>query len=320
MMTQMLPPPLMAFKKVKMAAGGADVARETKVNAKAVCLQEADAAEVVKSVEQGLEMARQSLESQKDRMKASGQEASYVLGMDLIKATKIKSNRNTVELDSIIKIDFDAIVPMLESSYGAAQRTQAANKLRQVTLSFHNYYDANKRFPTPVMVHESGKKYSWRIAILPYIEQSELYEQYDFDQEWNSPHNREVTSRMPDVFRSGEDEDTTNTSWFMLTGPDGIFDGENSKSFQEITDGTSNTMIAVEAKRSVHWAKPEDIQIDPRRGLPRLGGFHEGGFNVAMADGSVRFISEKTDPEVLWKLYTATGGEVVRNEELDPDD
>ena len=123
---------------------------------------------------------------------------------------------------------------------------------------------------------------------------------------------------MPDVFRSDtDDKDSTNASWFMLNGQDGIFDGENAKGFSEINDGTSNTIIAVEAKRNVHWAKPEDIRVDRDRGLPKFGGFHKRGFNAAMADGSVRFISEKVDRDVLWQLYTASGGEVVDRNALD---
>ncbi len=175
------------------------------------------------------------------------------------------------------------------------------------------------KFPSPVMVHESGKKYSWRIAILPYIERQDIYDRYDFTQDWDSPHNLEVTSEMPDVFRSDtDDESSTHTSFFMLTGPGGLFDGETALDFPQITDGSSNTIMAIEARRDVHWAKPEDIVIQPGEPLPPFGGFHEGGFNVAMADGSVRFISEDVAEEVLRKLFTAQGGEITQPSELVP--
>ena len=319
-MFQALPPNLAPFRKMKMAAGGADVGRKTRVKARVLCETEADAKAAVAAVEQGLEMAKQAMESQKDRMIQQGQKAAYVTSMDLFRATKVKSVRKYVDLESVISIDFDTLVPMFEASYGAAKRTEAMNNLRQVVIAFHNYADAHKRLPSSVFVHESGKKYSWRIAILPYIEQQELYDQYDFTQEWNSPHNRKVTAKMPDVFRSdSDDEESTTTSWFMLSGADGIVDGENSMWFSDIKDGTSNTILAVEAKRSVHWAKPEDIQVSADRGLPKLGGFHKGGFNVAMGDGSVRFVSENVDPEVLWSLYTASGGEIVNPSDMDGD-
>ena len=317
-MFQNLPPNLAPFRKMKMAAGGADVGRKTRVKARVLCETEADAKAAVEAVEQGLEMAKQAMEAQKDRMIQQGQEAAYVTSMDLFRATKVKAVRKNVDLESVINIDFDALVPMLESTYAASKRTESMNNLRQTVLALHNYESTFGKFPASVLVHESGKKYSWRIAILPFIEQKELYDQYDFTQDWNSPHNRQVTSRMPDVFRSdSDDENSTTTSWYLLSGVDGIVDGENSRKFGEIHDGLSNTILAVEAKRNVHWAKPEDIQVSPDRGLPKLGGYYKGGFNAAMGDGSVRFISDKIDPDVLWSLYTASGGEVVNPGDMD---
>ncbi len=313
-----LPGELSDLKKIKAAAGGVDVGRQVVAKAKAICASETDAQAAAENVQQGLDMAKSALEAQRQRMKERGQAVSDKLAIDFLSAAKVKTNQKTVLMESSFKVDFEALTDGLEATLQAAKKTEAMNNLKQTVLAFHNFESANGKFPSPVMVHESGKKYSWRIAILPYIGEQELYDQYDFTQEWDSPHNREVTSHMPDVFRSDtDDKDSTNASWFMLSGPDGIFDGENAKGFAQITDGTSNTIIAVEAKRNVHWAKPEDINVDTERGLPKFGGFYKNGFNAAMADGSVRFISDKVDQDVLWQLYTAAGGEVVDQRKLD---
>jgi hypothetical protein len=56
---------------------------------------------------------------------------------------------------------------------------------------------------------------------------------------------------------------------------------------------------------------PVDIPYDPEGDLPRLGGFHEGGFHAALCDGSVRFISEAVDKELLKALITKDGGEAA---------
>ncbi len=306
------PANLGALKAAKMFVAGAEVGKTTKAKAHIVCSNRADAVAAQKAIEQGLLMALQAMEMQKESLKRSGDELAYDLGKQLIDATRVETVANEVQIEASIKIDFDAILPMLTSAYAASLRNHSANNLRQIAISFHNYHDAHKKLPASVMVHESGKKYSWRIAILPYIGEKEMYDSYDFDQEWNSLHNREVTSRMPDFFRSDiDDKDSTNSSWFMLTGTEGISDGQGSMTLEELAnaDGTSATILAVEAKRNVHWAKPEDIQVNPGGRFPKLGGFHKGGFNAAMGDASVRFVNENADAKLLWGLFTASGNE-----------
>ena len=169
------------------------------------------------------------------------------------------------------------------------------------------------------MISDAGKKYSWRIAILPFIEQKALYDQYRFDEDWDSPHNQEVTAQMPEVFRHPNDApDSTSTSWHLVTGPGTIFEEGGTLGIGDITDGTSNTIIAVEAKRGIHWAKPEDIVLKAP-GEMKVGGFSKEGFVATLADGSTRFISEGVDPVKLHSMFTATGGEVQRIDNLMPD-
>ena len=115
---------------------------------------------------------------------------------------------------------------------------------------------------------------------------------------------------MPDVFLSDPyQNNSTDTSWFLLNGAEGVSNGEGSLDFKKITDGTSSTMVLVESNRKVHWAKPEDIDLEATSGFPKLTGSHNGGFLAAMAGGSTYLVSENADPKNLWKFYTANGGE-----------
>lgn len=297
--------------KFKFVTGGAKLGKVTTVVCDGECSDPNEAKEVAKELKGTLKLASQFLTSQKDRL---DQQVGFVhdVGQDLIKSAKLKAVGKRVELKASFKLDLKKIGKQLAKTNEAVKRTTAANNLRQTALSILNFESAYAKFPNPVMVHpETGKKYSWRIAILPFIEENAIYEKYDFSQDWDSPHNMEVTSKMPDVFRSDmDDKDSTNTSWFMLTGAEGIF-GKPDVSYRDLTDGTSNTILAVESKRSVHWSKPEDIEVDPERPFPKLGGFHEGGINVVLADGSVQFLPEKIAEKTLWKMYTASGGEVI---------
>ena len=191
----------------------------------------------------------------------------------------------------------------------------AKKHLQEIAVAMFKYAEANGYgpFPPAVLYSKDGKMpYSWRVALLPFLGQQPLYDQYRFDEAWDSPHNRRVLERMPDVFRCPEEPaDSTDTSCFVLAGPGTMFDGKEGTHFKDIRDGMSNTILLVEAKRSIPWTKPEDIPYDTAKPLPALGGFFEGGFHVVMADGSVHFLPSTVSEKVLRALISKDGGEMV---------
>jgi hypothetical protein len=205
----------------------------------------------------------------------------------------------------------------------AAERVQSKNHLKQIALAMHNFHDSFKCLPPPVLNQTpsptgAAKPYSWRVALLPYLQEAPLYEEYRFDEPWDSPANLEVLGKMPDVYRAaGDPPDSTNTSYFALTGPETVFSETGGAppirgtKFAHIRDGTANTILVVEAKRSVPWTKPEDLPYDPEKPVPELGGHFEGGFLAALCDGSVRFLPENLDEALLRMLIEKSDGQVV---------
>jgi prepilin-type processing-associated H-X9-DG protein len=149
------------------------------------------------------------------------------------------------------------------------------------------------------------------VEILPYIEQQELFKAYKMDEPWDSANNKKVLEKMPRVFNATPNQPSTMSSYYVLTGKDTAFPGENGIKIPDITDGTSNTIMAVEAKRDIPWTKPEDLEYDPKKPLPKLGGFSPEGFNAAFCDGSVRFLSNAIAEQVMRALITRNGGEVI---------
>ena len=95
-----------------------------------------------------------------------------------------------------------SLAPAVASANSASRRAESVNNLKQIALAFHNYHSANNYFPTPVLYGGSNKSipYSWRVAILPYIEQEPLYKQYNFDEPWDGPNNRKLLDKMPAVY------------------------------------------------------------------------------------------------------------------------
>ena len=117
---------------------------------------------------------------------------------------------------------------------------------------------------------------------------------------------------MPAIYSypglDGSPSSRTNTSYFVFTGegtalsPVAAGKGESGPTgptFMDFIDGTSNTILAVEAKRDIPWTKPEDIPFNPNGLLPELGGFTPDGFNAAFADGSVRYLKKSINPDRL---------------------
>lgn len=196
----------------------------------------------------------------------------------------------------------------------AAQKVRSKNNLRQLMLAVHNYHDVYNRFPETAITGPDGQtKHSWRVALLPFLEQRDLYEQYKLDEPWDSPNNRQVLARMPDVFRHpAAPSGSTNSCYFGLIGPEtAMGDGTKPLGFRDVVDGTSNTIFFVETKRDIPWTKPEDIPVPSISSLPEFGGFTSDGFHVVLCDGRVTFLANSIDTQTLQNLVNRKDGNPV---------
>ena len=199
-------------------------------------------------------------------------------------------------------------------------RAHSTNKMKQIALCMHNYHDTRKRFPARAVFDKNGKPLlSWRVLILPYLQEGNLYNQFHLDESWDSPHNKKLIERMPAAFRSPASKAPANmTTYLVPVGPGSLFEGNKGRSFREIRDGTSNTLMLVEANDSqaVIWTKPDDFEYDQQDPMKGLVGLYPDGFLAGLADGSVQFVWSSVDPTVLKAFFTHNGGEKVGLEAL----
>jgi hypothetical protein len=215
------------------------------------------------------------------------------------------------------------LVPASHSARIAAQRAQSVNNLKQIGLAMHNFHSAHNRFPADIRNKEGKLLLSWRVQLLPFLEQQALFNEIHRDEPWDSPHNKALLEKMPPVFAVPNAPSEPGMTFYRSfsgkralldkTVPDGI-------QIQMITDGTSNTIMAVEAKEAVPWTKPDsdlssgDDNIKPEELdalRARLGGHFPGGFNALFGDGSVHFIRDRINLLVLRALISRDGGEVI---------
>jgi RNA polymerase sigma factor (sigma-70 family) len=198
-----------------------------------------------------------------------------------------------------------------------ALRMASANHLKQIVLAMHNYHDVHGRFPAPALYGPDGKALlSWRVELLPFLEQNDLYKQFRRDQAWDSPHNRALLDKMPDVYALPGAKKDSATYYQVFVGPGAAFEKHRQRRLDAFTDGTSNTIMVAEAAAPVPWTKPQDLVFDPEEPLPELGGAYKDVFNIALADGSVHAVPRNFDKGEFRKAVTCNGGELQDQKRL----
>ncbi|MEM8732962.1 MAG: M56 family metallopeptidase [Planctomycetota bacterium] len=242
------------------------------------------------------------------------------VGEKLLGSVEIDANAGQVNLTATVSDAAYPLVamalPAVASARSAARRTQSMNNVKQLMLAFHNYHEVYRHLPAAVVVDEqSGQKRSWRVELLPFLEEEELYKEYRKDEPWDSEANMRVLEKMPLVFAVPGAKDATSTPYQTLIGDGGALMPTKAgglPGWKDFTDGLSNTVMLVETKRLVPWTKPVDI--DDTRAVPLIGTSRESepGIVAGLADGSVRFIAESIDTEIWRGLTTRDGGEVIK--------
>ena len=180
-------------------------------------------------------------------------------------------------------------------------------------LDFHNYHDAYGHFPAQANYDNNGKPLlSWRVHILPFIDQQALYSRFKLNEPWDSPHNRKLIRLMPRTYANPNLPASSVTNYLAVIGPDSVFSKTGIR-IQRIADGTSNTamMVEVNADRAVPWTKPVDHEFNEKAPKAGLGALRPGVFLTAFADGSVRGVRISVDPNILRALVTKSGQEVI---------
>jgi prepilin-type processing-associated H-X9-DG protein len=208
------------------------------------------------------------------------------------------------------------LLPAVSKVREAASRAQDQNNMKQLSLSFHNEQDARMSVSS-LARDRSGKVspgLSWRVSMLPYIEQENLYSSFDFTQAWDSPRNQPHSNTTVPTYRTPFDGGPgTGTPYRVFVGGGAMFEPDGRPvRFADVTDGIQNTILFIHATEQVPWAQPKELPYSPTAPLPAFG--HKGqpnGTNVAMADGSVRFISKNASEASIRAAITRAGNEQV---------
>ena len=215
---------------------------------------------------------------------------------------------------------------------------QSTSNLKQIGRAMYAYHDSMECLPRG-FYGPDGKMVglSWRVAILPHLGEGELYKQFRLNEPWDSEHNKKLIAKMPKVYAPPGVEDTNGHTYYCaFEGTDALMqplpqpgpafvdkkgflqperrlrtpgDPARHPRITSVLDGTSNTLMVVEAGEAVIWTKPQDIPFDKDKPLPPLGGLFRKVANVVMCDGSINYITRDTPEAVIKALITPAGGE-----------
>lgn len=199
-------------------------------------------------------------------------------------------------------------------------RSQCLGHFKQLELALHNYHDTYGSFPPAVIRGPDGRPWhSWRVLILPLLDQKPFYDRYRFDEPWNGPHNRLFAGEFPSLpyYRCPSEGAGNSCSYFAVTGqrtmwpPDALL----TWTLEDVPDGSSNTLHIVEVSESgVHWMEPRDLSLDRMNfGVNQDTGVgirsrHPVGANISFGDGQARTLPAETSAEMVKSMLLRDDG------------
>jgi hypothetical protein len=212
-----------------------------------------------------------------------------------------------------------AFAPCIETVRDGEGWVRSSVRLRMIGAAIQAYSKANGHLPPTIVRGKDGKPlFSWRVLILPYIDEMNVYEKLRPDEPWDSPHNAPIVAECPRSFVpwGGNNDAPGLTRYQVFVGPGTAFERDRI-TWNDFPNGLANTILVVESGEPVPWAKPAEIAYSPDKPLPPLGAGYSrpahflcyeigrrSGFNACFADGKCRFIRSDTDEETMRRLIT----------------
>jgi hypothetical protein len=189
--------------------------------------------------------------------------------------------------------------------------------LRAIAQAMAAYHQNERHFPAAAIYDGDKPLLSWRVALLPYLGQGELFKQFHLQEPWDSPRNKALAAKVPSVYQTPGVTAEGKTCYVVPAGLGTIFGGRDGMAETLIGDGKENTLLLVEADAPVVWTQPEDLHYFPAQPLAGLGKLRRGIFLAAFADGAVRRLLASLDPAIVQALFSANALDTVNLATLD---
>lgn len=211
------------------------------------------------------------------------------------------------------------LLPLKRSAREAARRNSCMNNLKHIALALLDYESTNGTFPPAYTVDADGNRlHSWRTLLLPYMEQSQLFETIDLSKPWDDPANNKARETVVEAYVCPSSPEPLGlTNYLAVVGPDFIFSDSGARKLSEVSDSPSATVMVVDVgtKQAVHWMSPHDASADMLQQYePESRMNHPGIMLAACVDGHVHTIYLDIDKNTLQAMLTIAGGETITDD------
>jgi Protein of unknown function (DUF1559) len=207
------------------------------------------------------------------------------------------------------------LLPSIHHANIQAKYASSLGKLRTICNAVIAYQEDKGRLPPLYEMTRDGKPgLSWRVLVLPYLEQKGLYDRFQLAEPWDSPNNRPLISLMPDVYRSNISKSPMDhTNFLAIAGENTVWTlPEKPITITDVVDGEGMTLLAVEVDddRAVLWSRPQEFEWQPENPTAGLGKLlRTNAFHAVFLDADATAISLVTDRPVIRAIFTRNGNE-----------
>jgi beta-lactamase regulating signal transducer with metallopeptidase domain len=312
------------FAQVACASG------ELKISATARCASPEKALAVTNVVQTGATGLTTALTTVPQIFEKSSMPTEFqsvdVAGTLVRTLSELKMNRQEREVQAEIKFDAPFVTQVAEATKALVARQSEELKARdeqdeqahvaklgRLAAAFNAYHDEHGSYPPAAVMGKDGKTlHSWRVELLPYLGEKELFETYKLDEPWDSEHNQPLVAKIPDIYSTSVWTQKGNADYFVITGKGTLFDPAAPARRDSVVDAAGETLLVLQSQQRIPWTKPMDIETTAEHDARRPFRGHGKGFYAAFADGTVRFVSQATDPASVRAMFTKAGGDEVR--------
>lgn len=241
--------------------------------------------------------------------------ASKKLVDQIAAAAKIRQVGDRVEFlipvpEGIEKLP-ELLKPALKQASDAAAEARQSNNLKSIGIGFYNYDNTHMSFPAAGRSADGKEGLSWRVHLLPYLGEEDLYAQFNLDEPWDSPANKALIEKMPALYQVPDVTEPGKTSLHVFTGPGAPFADGQAPKLTDIKDGVSSTILVVKAGADTadFWTKPGGLDFDPKDPAKSLGNVGDKVL-LLLFDGANRSVTVP-EPETLRRLILSQDGEQI---------
>jgi hypothetical protein len=245
---------------------------------------------------------------------------AVVIRPRLVSRTTVRLAIFAVAALPVVLVTFWLLGPTMVQLKARRDVTACQQNLKRIAKALNAYASEYGTYPPAVTRDGRGKAmHSWRVLLLPYLGEKQLYSQYDMSASWDAPQNSSLQAQIPSVYVSPANTRAAvgESSYMLVTGAGTLFPAGPPGNPKNIRDGAANTLLVVETNNSrVAWTEPVDLDITrlPAQigAIGGIGGSHQGGATAVFADGEAAWLPSDTSKAVMDGLLSPAGGEAVQ--------